>query len=367
MSTKLHVLVPDGDSTWALSVIQCLSHIERYKLFVLSNKKRTATKYSKYTSYYKYYKRTTETDWLEIVKNEIRANNISVVVPIAEPEHSFFIKYKDAISQISKIIPLPELSNFEIAKGKKLLSDFAETNNIAHPRSFYITSESDKQQMLATANFPILIKPVDQKGGDGIIKVMTGEDFEEQVPKIVQPLFIQEYIEGYDIDCSVLCLNGKIITYTIQKGTLVGHNPYAPQLGFDFITNEEVFQIAKTTMSKLNWSGVAHLDLRYDSKTNSYLLLEINPRFWGSIEGSRVSGINFPDLAIQLAQGNLPTDNGFSAISFMRLKGVFKSIKRRPGFIFNRSYLMNNTEVKTFLNDPLPTLYKFREWLGRQF
>ncbi|WP_299334813.1 ATP-grasp domain-containing protein [uncultured Psychroserpens sp.] len=367
MSTKLHVLVPDGDSTWALSVIQCLSHVERYKLFVLSNKKRTATKYSKYTSYYKYYERTTEANWLEIIKNEIQANNISIVVPIAESELYFFIKHKETISQFSKIIPLPELTNFEIAKEKRLLSEFAQTNEIRHPRSFNITSESDKQAMLSTINFPILIKPKDQKGGDGIIKITTKADFEKQIPNISQPLFIQEYIEGYDIDCSVLCRNGKIITYTIQQGTLQGHSPFAPQLGFDFVDNDKVFELVREVMLKLDWSGVAHLDMRYDKKANDYKLIEINPRFWGSIEASRVAGINFPDLVIQLAHGQPVLNTGYEHTSYMRLKGVFSSIKRRPAFILKRSYLMNNTEVKTFLNDPLPTLYKFREWLGRQF
>ena len=46
MSANQNILIPDGDSTWALSVMQCLSQAEGYNIFVLSSTKRTATKSS---------------------------------------------------------------------------------------------------------------------------------------------------------------------------------------------------------------------------------------------------------------------------------------------------------------------------------
>lgn len=367
MTLQRNVLIPDGDSTWALAVIQCLSQVEGYKLFVLSNKKRTATKFSKHTSYYKYYQRPQDESWLEIVNSEIEANAIDVIVPIAETEVSFFIRYRERISKSTSVIPLAEIKDFEIAINKRKLSDFAKTNNIPHPKSFLITSETDKQEILSQIRFPVLIKPMTLKGGDGIEKIDSIFRLQRAFETLSLPQFVQEYVEGYDIDCSVLCLNGTILTHTIQKGNLKGHSHYAPQLGFDFIKNEGVLKVVRETMSKLNWSGVAHLDLRYDTNTNDYKLIEINARFWGSVEGSEKSGINFPDLAIQLATNGTIEAQEFEPISYMRLKGVLKTIKRRPGFLFKSKYLMNNTEVKSFLKDPLPTMYKFREWLGRRF
>lgn len=367
MSSRINVLIPDGDSTWALSVLQCLSHIEGYQFFVLSNKKRTASKFSKYTSYYKFYKRGNEVSWLEIINSEIESNSISVVIPIAEIEASFFIRFGSKIHKSAKVIPLPKLENFEIAKDKKLLSDFAKANDIPHPKSYFMSSETDKQELLTQVNFPILIKPLDLKGGDGIRKIDKKPKLKKILDKTETSLFFQDYIKGYDIDCSVLCHNGKILTHTIQKGNLEGRNPYAPQLGFNFLNNTDVLNLVEDVMTKLNWSGVAHLDLRYDEAANDYKLIEINPRFWGSIEASRVAGVNFSDLAIQFALHGKIDKTSYQLISFMRLKGVLKSIRRNPGFILKRTYLMNYTEVKSFLKDPLPTLYKFREWLGRRF
>ena len=367
MSSKLNVLIPDGDSTWALSVIQCLSHIKSYRLFVLSNKKRTAAKFSKYVSYYKFHKRLDDSNWLDVVNSEIEKNTIDVVIPIAEKELSFFIRNIKNITSKAKVIPLPEFDNFETAIDKKKLSDFAKQHHIPHPKSFYISSEEEKRQLLKDAQFPVLVKPLSMKGGDGIEKIKSITSFEKYSKKRKAPLFVQEFIEGYDIDCSVLCLNGTILTYTIQKGNLKGHNDFAPQLAFEFLKNDAVLKVTQDVMSKLNWSGVAHLDLRFDKHTNTYKLIEINARFWGSVEASRHAGVNFPHLAIQLAIDNTIDNHDFEPVSFMRLKGVFKSIRRRPSFLFKRKHLLKHTEAKSFLNDPMPTLYKFREWLGRQF
>jgi predicted ATP-grasp superfamily ATP-dependent carboligase len=367
MKGNINILIPDGDSTWALSVLQCLSHVDGYSIFVISNTKRTATKYSKYTTHYSYYERSDDSNWVAIINSEIEKHDISIVLPIAEQEILFFIRNKQQISSASKIIPLPSLKDFEIAIDKRQLGDFAKTHNIPHPNSFYITPETDKRQVLSQMHFPVLIKPLSAKGGEGINKINSRDEFQNYLEMASDALYVQEYIEGYDIDCSVLCLEGEILSYTIQKGNLKGKHDFAPQLAFDFLNNEAVYDVAKLTMSKLNWSGVAHLDMRYDTNTSDYKLLEINARFWGSIEGSLFAGINFPNKVVRLALNQDVINKEFEDFHYMRLKGVLKSIIKNPLFIFKKDYLMNNTEAKTFLKDPLPTLYKFREWLGRRF
>lgn len=369
MTAKLHVLIPDGNSTWALTVMNCLSYNKHYKLFVLSDKKRTPTKFSKNTSYYKYYKRTSDKEWLDIISREVEDQNISIIIPIAEDEFRFFINNSHRLPSSVKVIALPEINNFETAIYKDRLSDFLNKHHLPHPKYQCIDNLESYSKEGFELQFPILIKPLREKGGDGILKFDTKKTLDKYLNKHsdFSELFIQEYIKGYDIDCSVLCLNGEVLTHTVQKGNLRGHNSFAPQLGFDFLNNDIVLGVAKQLMQALNWSGVAHIDLRYDEQTNDYKVIEINARFWGSIEGSKFAGINFPDLAIQLAMNNAIEQPQYTEIEYMRLKGVLKAIKRKPSFLFNKKFLLNNSETKSFLNDPLPTGYRFIEWLERQF
>lgn len=369
MSTKLHVLIPDGNSTWALTVLNCLTHNSDYDFFVLSNKKRTPTKFSKHTSYYKYYKRTSDSDWLDIISKEVVAHNISIIIPIAEDEIRFFINNSDRLPNSVKVIPLPEINSFETAINKHKLSGFLKQQNLPHPKYKYFSSLESFSNEEFALQFPVLIKPLDEKGGDGIVKFKAKKNLDAYLKKHsdFNELFIQEYIEGYDIDCSVLCLHGEILTHTIQKGNLKGHNLFAPQLGFEFLKNDKVLDVVKQLMQALNWSGVAHIDLRYDTKSDDYKIIEINARFWGSVEGSQFAGVNFPNLAIQLAINNVIENTPYNEVEYMRLKGVLKSIKRKPSFLFKKNYLLNNSETKSFLKDPIPTCYRFMEWLGRRF
>lgn len=369
MKAKCHVLIPDGNSTWALTVINCLSQNSDYKLFVLSDKKRTATKFSKHISYYKHYKKTSDKHWLDIISKEVEAHNISVIVPIAEDEFRFFISNQKLLSNSVNVIPLPGIQNFETAINKHQLSCFLDKNDLPYPKYKHFDNFKSYSKATFGLNFPVIIKPLHEKGGDGIVKFKNQKELHHYLEKQtnLDDLFFQEYIEGYDIDCSVLCLDGEILIHTVQKGKLEGDNSFAPQLCFDFLNNDIILDVVSKLMQALNWSGVAHIDLRYDENTNDYKIIEVNARFWGSVEGSKFAGINFPDLAIQLALNKQIEKQEYNEIEYMRLKGVLKTIKRNPLFIFKKNYLLNNTEAVSFLKDPIPTLYRFREWLERRF
>jgi hypothetical protein len=55
------------------------------------------------------------------------------------------------------------------------------------------------------------------KGGDGIDKINSRAEFQNYLERTNVALYAQESIEGYDIDCSVLCLDGEILSYTKKK------------------------------------------------------------------------------------------------------------------------------------------------------
>ena len=50
-------------------------------------------------------------------------------------------------------------------------------------------------------------------------------------------------------------------------------------------------------MAALQWNGVANIDLR-ETADRQIHVIEINPRYWGSLSASIYAGVNFPYLAI---------------------------------------------------------------------
>lgn len=361
MADSINILIPDGESTWAINVIQCLRDQSHLKLHIVSAKPRTAVTFSKYISSYRYYEQSS--DWLNTVNDVIEKKQIQLIVPIAEKSCQFLISNRENIDGSAKIMMLPTFDSYTTAIDKRKLYHFLINENLPTPQSLFIEPHSKNSINLDCFKFPVLLKPLDQKGGIGIQRFGNRKDLESFIASNnEQGLFIQQYISGYDIDCSVLCEDGNIIAHTIQKGFLGAKNPYAPQLGFEFLKNDAVYQVTSNVMKALNWNGIAHLDLRHDAEADDYKLLEINARFWGSTEASKSVGVNFPLQIIRKSLGLSLTQTTYRNEQFMRYKGLFI----QPSKLFNWSFVKNNTDVFSVLKDPIPTLYRFKEWLFRK-
>lgn len=364
MKQKYRILIPDGHSTWAVSVLHCLRDLKQYEFIVLSTIEKAPIKYSNCIDSYFYYKIEEEVDKLKFIRSIVLEQKIDIIMPIAEHEISFFIRNEAQFTKDSKIIALPKFEDFQIATDKQKLAEFLYNENLPLPKSVIYNGD---ETVLSDLNFPILIKPTDEKGGDGIVKCQSLIELKNHlISASPQNVFIQEYIEGYDIDCSVICKDGEVLAFTIQKGYLKGDTPFAPQLGLEFLPQDDIHTLVCKLMKKFNWSGIAHIDLRYDQNQNNYKVIEINARFWGSVEASKVAGINFPDLSLQLALNKIIASQTYRFINYVRFKGVIKYGFRKPWKIFNYKFLIDNTEVPSIFKDPMPTICRFKDWLNRK-
>ena len=54
-------------------------------------------------------------------------------------------------------------------------------------------------------------------------------------------------------------------------------------------------------LSGLKWHGVAMVEMKRDERDGEYKLMEINPKFWGSLDLSIQAGVNFPYLTAKMA------------------------------------------------------------------
>jgi hypothetical protein len=59
-------------------------------------------------------------------------------------------------------------------------------------------------------------------------------------------------------------------------------------------------------LGPIGWHGLAMIEYKQDSRTGEAVLMEVNGRFWGSLELAVDAGVDFPHLAFQLARGRAP-------------------------------------------------------------
>lgn len=354
LTKHINVLIPDGESDLALYIVRCLHQDKKIKIHILSSLKWVECRFSKHIASFSILPEI-ENDlaWIKYVADYIQKNNIDVLMPVFVKRIRIISKHKELFKDITKLV-IPEIASFEIANNKRELDLFLEKNKMSKPRSYEI---STKNKLI----FPLIYKPVDQLGGRGVRKINSLAEWEEIIKLNHDPdkYIVQNYIKGYDIDMSVLCDKGKIIVFTMQKPFLYSESFYQPSMGIEFIYEEKIYLIVKKLMRKLNWSGVAHVDLRYDESKKEFKIIEINPRYWGSVEASKKMGVNFPYLHCLTSMELNYSIPKYKHKKFAKSRGLIKILKLNFGLKKSKYKIPEYHSLTGDLFDPLPKTYKY--------
>jgi D-aspartate ligase len=356
------VLIPDGECDALASHIKdCLSAIPGIKIYLMSSNKNISTRFSKFIHNFSHYPKTNiGIEWIGYLNKELATYNIDLIMPVDSWAIKQILINIDLIKYQNRLVLLPSLEMFIIANNKALLAKHLELHSIPSPKSYFL--ELDYPLRERKYKFPLLLKPIEGPGGgEGIVKFEYEVDFHKYIIRLnnIENYILQEYLTGYDIDCSVLCKEGNIKAFTIQKGILYGKKKYAPPNGITFLYEKKIFIVVEKLMKSLNWSGVAHIDLRYDKMDGQYKVIEINTRFWGSTEASLVAGVNFPYLLCELSNKRSFTLPIFKNINYFNIAGIFSELMHHSSVLKQSlRFILNNTPIKFALKDPMPFLAK---------
>lgn len=364
---KISILIPDGESRFALPLLYCLSRNSDVKVNILSGDPWATIRFSRYRAGYHSYIGEPPVDSarkIELIREVVKKTKADIVLPVDQPTIKMLAAHAGAFDGLATVSPLPSVEMFETVADKWLLNGFLVKNNIPAPSTIMYQDDKEFERDILNLRFPVLVKPTGGIGGGEGIKIFTDLselrlylEHEEQSQKSV---IIQSFINGYDIDCSVLCKNGQILAYTIQKGSMPSNKgTFGPPAGVDFLYHEEVYNVVQQLMKALNWSGIAHVDLRYDEDAKQPRIIEINPRFWVSLLGSLFAGVNFPYLTCLTAMGiDFPMPE-YKNIRYMNANARVELLKQR--FLHGNNKInpwIGKTRIQYFFKDPLPELYK---------
>lgn len=355
--TNFSVLIPDGETHILTEVIYSLSQIKGLKLYVMSNKRNISLRYSRHIRNFSFYPKTlNEMEWIAHINKELDTHEIDVIMPIYEHGIRTLTKYKQQLSQPERLVSLPQLEAFDIANNKGLLASLLKDHKI--PRPYTIPIHTAVRIDYESLFFPVIVKKVDGVGGGRDVHLFKSKSkidrFLKNKPE--GDYILQEYIEGYDVDCSVLCNEGVILAYTMQKGTMYGRNKFVPQLSLKFLFEKELLDIVTKLIKTLNWSGVAHIDLRYDSKDQKFKVIEINPRFWATVDASCMAGVNFPYLLCLHNLNNVFETPQYDHIKYLSLRGLVTRLRKLEVSKLNVLLVWRHTPLRFALKDPIPAL-----------
>lgn len=191
----------------------------------------------------------------------------------------------------------------------------AQRLDVPVPRTVVITDANDLPADVETLGTPIVIKPHRSRirAGDGWMgaSVSYAKDLSDLGIQLRRrrpeefPILLQERLLGHGIGVFLCYDRGRLLAKFSHRR--LREKP--PSGGVSVLSESiplspELFQYSEALLRALNWQGVAMVEFKVDSRTNTPKLMEINARFWGSLQLAVSSGVDFPSILMDTVAGN---------------------------------------------------------------
>jgi predicted ATP-grasp superfamily ATP-dependent carboligase len=228
-------------------------------------------------------------EFLSVVNRAVERHAIDVILPMSLELVEVFARNRSSLPDHVRI-PIAEMDKFVVAADKAAAVSLAEAVGVPTPRVFTDPNEVDR--------FPVVVKP---SFGSGVVRYVN--DADELVEAFTPDSTIQEYVPGTGFGFSALFDHGVekalFMHRRVREYPVTGGASTAAESFYDERLRDHGLRLLRA----LDWHGVAMTEFKYDERDDEYKLIEINPKFWGSLDLPVAAGVDFPWLATRLALG----------------------------------------------------------------
>lgn len=246
--------------------------------------------------------RTDPAGYLDDLGRICRESQPELVIPMDDTDCDA-LTHEDAMRKIPCPVALPRASIYATARSKFLTQQLAERLGVESPRTILIEGGADASRIEQVIGFPSIVKPVHGSGSRGFRIIKGYKDLLELVQLVERhgPLVAQEFIPyGGSIGVSYLMNHGELRAKFSHRRIIEFPSTGGPSVVRESIVHPEAEAAGQRLLQELRWHGVAMVEFRLDARTGRAVMVEINPRFWGSLQLAIVSGVDFPRLLIEM-------------------------------------------------------------------
>jgi predicted ATP-grasp superfamily ATP-dependent carboligase len=310
----LSVLVTDGNQRSTLAVVRALGRagipvaVGESRLSSLAGASRHCTKKICYPSPVEDAER-----FVAFLRDELRGGAYKVLIPTTDITMQLISSARDSFAPLVRL-PFPGADAMQLAQDKRCTILKAREAGIPCPETFMLDDSESVQEVAARIRFPAVIKPRfsrywrDCQWVPGPVRyaqdaVGLVAEYEHAHRLIPEPL-VQEKIEGEGCGVFLLIWNGELKAAFChrrlrEKPPWGGVSVLSESVPLDHALVEQSLALLKA----LDWQGVAMVEYKVDRRDGKAKLMEVNGRFWGSLQLAIDAGVNFPLLLYRLALG----------------------------------------------------------------
>ena len=308
------------------------------------------------------------------------------LIAISEQHIRWLIEHEDEFGLIVPIVPRKEA--FEAVLDKERTLILANALGISTPASIAPVTLDEFKRAGATIGYPVVLKwrdpnvvgPLLRDAGIPLLKaeyIYSDSDLAlagERYASVGTWPLVQEYCPGRGFGQFFLIRNG--VAERIFQHVRIAEWP--PEGGFSSVCEgvslrhfSKLQEQSIRLLREIGWEGVAMVEYRYDDRTDRFVLMEVNGRFWGSYPLAYYSGAQFALALFHSAAGVTPKPVG-GLKEAIRCRSVLGEMKRLHRIIFQREKIRDRSfqvdvscELIRFVRDFIRPNVRYYVWSVR--
>jgi protein-tyrosine-phosphatase/predicted ATP-grasp superfamily ATP-dependent carboligase len=304
------VLVLDGHSRAALETLQSLGRAG-IEVDIAAESLDCLAMYSRYATNQLLQPSQANGAFQQWLRDQDRVRGYELIVPATEASLRG-LRVLDEEDPLRRKAVLPSNYALDIAINKEQTCALAAHLDIPVPHGRLISS---LDEIGSAANFPVVLKPVCSKvmmQGElrtlAVAVVRTEEQRRQQLRQWLPftSVLEQQYVTGKGVGAEFLFDRGRKVWHFVHERVHEyplsgGASSYRKSIS----PPDKMLADAEKLLTALNWHGVGMVEFKMDSG-GQHWVMEINPRFWGSLALAIDAGVDFPSGLLSIARGQTP-------------------------------------------------------------
>ena len=304
------ILVSNGETRTALAVVRALG--DKFPVDVLAARPRSLASLSRSSREEIVVpdEANAPVAWSARVAQVLAERPGSILLPVTETAIGSI--YQGGLGNHPRVIA-PAQDAYERVVDKHLLLQLASEHGVRVPATILVHDSATLGRACLELGLPAVLKPrrscrLSEAGWERPpVRILRDESDVECVPEaeLVGGSLLQEFIAGTGEGLFLLVDDGQIrARFAHRRLREKPPSGGVSVLSESILPEPEVINSAGELLQSLGWSGVAMVEYRR-TPSKQAILMEINPRLWGSLQLAVDSGVNFPDLLVKLHLGEV--------------------------------------------------------------
>ncbi len=267
---------------------------------------------------------------------------------------------------------------------KKLMTDTSRKLKIPVPTTIFPKSDSEVEKFV-NRHSEVMLKFRKSSGGGGVYRLKNFQDYQNLRNNLnfaEDDVIIQEYVTGKQIGVSVMMDRSfNLVAAFVNEELRCNPHPFGPPSYVRTIKRRDCVEYSEKLLRKVGYCGVAHLDFVIGGSDDTPMLIDVNPRFWDTLNASVICGIDFPWLALQLFTGEKLSEQIYDYDTDVHIRSILDDFRSMLTILKSNDHPSSHKleQVMDFLKffkykdiifdplDPVPVLVKTLKAITKAF